>query len=391
MAARLSDEQYLLISTVRRFIDNELRPLEDAVEKTGILPAADAKRIFERSRDLGFYAMNIAEHHGGGGLSALDWVLVEEQFGHTTDILIRRAFGNVYEILLSGTPEQHARWLTPSVKGERTFSVAFTEPGAGSDAASIKTTAQRDGDGWVLSGQKTFISDAHYSDFFVVTAVTDGSAGARGISTFIIDKGLEGFTIGPDQLMMGLRGTTHAELFFDDVKLSAEALLGPEGGGLKLALQTLGRIRLAQICARAIGKATHVLDMTIEHARQRKQFGQSIGEFQMVQQMLADSAMEINSARLALHDTARMIDEGNDVREEISMVKVQASETLGRVVDRAVQVFGGSGYAKDLSIERYYRDARICRIYDGTSEIHRSVIGQALLKGSPHLYDMVAQ
>jgi acyl-CoA dehydrogenase len=225
MAARLSDEQYLLISTVRRFIDNELRPLEDAVEKTGILPAADAKRIFKRSRDLGFYAMNIAEHHGGGGLSTLDWVLVEEQFGHTTDILIRRAFGNVYEILLSGTPEQHARWLTPSVKGERTFSVAFTEPGAGSDAASIKTTAQRDGDGWVLSGQKTFISDAHYSDFFVVTAVTDGSAGARGISTFIIDKGLEGFTIGPDQLMMGLRGTTHAELFFDDVKLGCRRLV----------------------------------------------------------------------------------------------------------------------------------------------------------------------
>jgi acyl-CoA dehydrogenase len=391
MAAQLSDEQSLLISTVRRFIDNELFPLEDAVEKTGTLPSADARRIFERSRDLGFYAMNISEHHGGGGLSTLDWVLVEEQFGHTTDILIRRAFGNVYEILLAGTPEQHARWLVPSVKGERTFSVAFTEPNAGSDAASIKTTARRDGDGWVLSGQKTFISDAHYSDFFVVTAITDITAGTRGISTFIVDKGLEGFTLGPDQLMMGLRGTTHAELFFDDVKLGSEALLGPEGGGLKLSLQTLGRIRLAQVCARAIGKATHVLDMTIEHARQRKQFGQSIGEFQMVQQMLADSAMEINGARLALHDTARMIDQGNDVREAISMVKVQASETLGRVVDRAVQIFGGSGYAKDLAIERYYRDARIYRIYDGTSEIHRSVIGRALLKGTPKLYDMVAQ
>jgi acyl-CoA dehydrogenase len=316
MATQLSHEQTLLISTVRQFIDNELYPLEDVVEKTGALSTADARRILERSRALGFYAMNITEHHGGGGLSTLDWVLVEEQFGHTTDILIRRAFGNVYEILLVGTPEQHARWLVPSVKGERTFSVAFTEPGAGSDAASIKTTARRDGDGWVLNGQKTFISDAHYSDFFVVTAVTDNTAGARGISTFIVDKGLEGFTVGPDQPMMGLRGTTHAELFFVDVKLDSETLLGPEGGGLKLSLQTLGRIRLAQICARAIGKATHVLDMTIEHARQRKQFGQSIGEFQMIQQMLADSAMEINGARLALHDTARMIYNGNDVGEE---------------------------------------------------------------------------
>ena len=391
MEFQLSDEQSLLVSTLRRFIGIELHPLENIVEQTGELAVEDAERILKNSRDLGFYAMNIPEQHGGGGLSTLDWMLVEEQFGYTTDILIRRAFGNVYEILLAGTPEQQERWLLPSVKGRRTFSIAFTEPEAGSDAASIRTTARREGDTWILSGQKCFISDAHFSDFFVVTAVTDQEAAHRGISTFIVDKGLEGFTIGPDQPMMGLRGTTHADLFFDDVKLGPETLLGPEGDGLKLALETLGRVRLAQIGARAIGKATRILDLTIEHARQRKQFGSPIGEFQMIQKMLADSAMEIKAARLALYATACSIDRGNEAREEISMVKVQASETLGRVVDRAVQIFGGSGYAKGLPIERYYRDARIYRIFDGTSEIHRTVIAKALLKGAPQLYDLAAQ
>ncbi|HIE19914.1 MAG TPA: acyl-CoA dehydrogenase [Rhodospirillales bacterium] len=386
-----SDEQSLLVSTLRRFIGIELHPLEDIVEQTGELAVEDAERILKNSRDLGFYAMNIPEQHGGGGLSTLDWMLVEEQFGYTTDILIRRAFGNVYEILLAGTPEQQERWLLPSVKGRRTFSIAFTEPEAGSDAASIRTAARQKGDSWILSGQKCFISDAHFSDFFVATAVTDQEAAQRGISTFIVDKGLEGFTIGPDQPMMGLRGTTHADLFFDDVKLGPETLLGPEGDGLKLALETLGRVRLAQIGARAIGKATRILDLTIEHARQRKQFGSPIGEFQMIQKMLADSAMEIKAARLALYATACLIDRGNEAREEISMVKVQASETLGRVVDRAVQIFGGSGYAKGLPIERYYRDARIYRIFDGTSEIHRTVIAKALLKGAPQLYDLAAQ
>jgi len=391
MAVALSEEQSLLISTIRRFVESELRPLEDQVEEAGKLAPADAVRIFERSRELGLYAINIPKAHGGGGLATVDWMLAEEQFGQTTDILIRRAFGNIYEILLAGTPEQQARWLDPSVRGERVFAVAFTEPEAGSDAAGIHSTARRDGDGWVLKGQKCFISDAHACDFFVVTAVTDKDAGSRGISTFIVDRDLTGFTIGPNQPMMGLRGTSHAELFFDNVRLAPETLLGREGQGLKLALETLGGVRLAQICARAVGKATRVLDLMVDHARQRKQFGQPIGEFQMIQQLLADSAMEINAARLALLDTAATIDRGVDARAEISMVKVQASETLGRVVDRAVQVFGGAGYAKGLPIERYYRDARIFRIFDGTSEIHRSVIARNLLKGAPQLYDVSAQ
>ena len=383
----LSAEQRLLVETVRRFVERELRPLEADVERTGALNAANAKRIFDASRELGLYAMNMPTELGGGGLSTLDWMLAEEQFGHTSDVLVRRAFGNVYEILLEGTTRQQARWLLPSIKGERTFSIAFTEPAAGSDAGGIRTTARRDGDQWVINGHKHFISDAHVSDFFVITARTEPNAGARGISTFIVDKGMPGFTVGPDQPMMGLRGTSHAELFFDDVRLGPEHLLGVEGGGLKLALTTLGRVRLAQIGARAVGKAARLLDLMLAHAREREQFGQAIGNFQMIQSMLADSAVEINAARLALLQTAWMIDQGNDARHQISVVKLQASETLGRVADRAVQVFGGSGYSKELSIERYYRDARIYRIYDGTSEIHRSVIARALSEGDRQLYD----
>ena len=384
----LSEEQHMLVGTVRRFIEKELRPLEDEVEHRGWIDPGVAQRIFLASRELGLYAMNMPEALGGGGLSTLDWMLVEEQFGHTTDILVRRAFGNVYEILLEGTPEQQRRWLQPSIEGKRTFSIAFTEPDAGSDAAGIKTTARRQGDGWVINGHKQFISDAHFSDFFVITARTDPDAGARGITAFIVDKGAPGFVVGPDQPMMGLCGTSHAELFFNDVHLGPEQLLGPEGGGLKLALTTLGRVRLAQIGARSVGKATRLLDMALGHAAERKQFGQVIGEFQMIQTMLADSAVEINASRLALLQTAWIIDQGHDARHQISAVKLQASETLGRVADRVVQIFGGSGYSKNLSIERYYRDARIYRICDGTSEIHRAVIARGLLRGDRSIYDL---
>ena len=377
----LSPEQRLLVDTVRRFVDAELRPLEAGVEESGRLEIEVGEAIKAKSRALGLYAMNMPEALGGGGLSTLDWMLVEEEFGRTTDILIRRAFGNVYDILLAGTEDQKDRWLIPAIKGERTFSVAFTEAEAGSDAAAIRTRADKSGDGWVLTGQKQFISDALYSDFFVVTAVTDAEAETGGISTFIVDRDADGVTIGPDNPMMGLRGTAHAELSFDNVPLSPVNLLGTEGQGLKLALDTLGRVRLAQVAARAIGKATLLLDLAIDHARSRRQFGQPIGGFQAVGQMLADSAVEINSARLALWQAAWMLDQGQKARTQISAVKLQASETLGRVVDRTVQVFGGSGFSKALPIERYYRDARIYRIFDGTSEIHRNVIARRLLDG----------
>ena len=209
--------------------------------------------------------------------------------------------------------------------------------------------------------------------------MTDPDAGGRGISLFLVDKTMGGVRVGRDQPMMGLAGTSHVELFFDDVVLGPENLLGEPGRGLALVYGTLGRVRLAHIGARALGLARRLVDAMTEHAGERRQFDRPIGEFQLVQQMLADSAMEIAAARLLLLHTAWRIDRGEQAREGISMVKVQASETLGRIADRAVQVFGGAGICKDLPIERIYRDARIFRIYDGTSEIHRGIIARGLL------------
>ena len=205
---------------------------------------------------------------------------------------------------------------------------------------------------------------------------------------FMVDKGLAGFTVGKDQMMMGLRGTPHLELFFDKVQLEDAALLGEVGQGFKLAMGALNVVRLAQVGARAVGKASHVCEIMVGWANERKQFNTKIGDFQMVQQMIADSVIEINAARWMVYQAAWMLDQGMDAREQIAMVKVHAAETLGRVVDRAVQVFGGMGFCKELPIERYYRDARIYRIFDGTSEIHRGVIAKSTLKKGAALFDV---
>lgn len=380
----LNDEQKMLIETVRRFIQEELKPLEDEVEAQGALARDKAEAIHAKAKALGLYAMNMPAELGGGGLSNLDRILCEEQFGHTTDILIRRAFGNVYEPLLHCKDAQIDRWLQPTVDGTRTCAIAITEAGAGSDAAGIKTHAVKNDKGWLLNGAKHFISDGEWSDFFLVSAKT----GEKEISMFMVDKGLAGFTVGKDQKMMGLRGTPHLELFFDNVQLDDAALLGGRGQGFKLAMGALNVVRLAQVGARAVGKAAHVCEWMLDYAGQRQQFNTRIGDFQMVQQMLADSVIDINAARWMVYQAAWMLDQGLDAREQISMVKVHAAETLGRVVDRAVQVFGGMGFCKELPIERYYRDARIYRIFDGTSEIHRGVIAKSALKKGAALFDV---
>ncbi len=380
----LNDEQKMMIDTLRRFIAEELHPLEDELDEQGFLAKEKALAVFNKSKDLGLYALNMPAELGGGGLSALDRIICEEQFGHTSDYLIRRAFGNVYEPLLECKGAQVDRWLKPTVEGVRTCSIAITEAGAGSDAAGIKTTARKTDAGWVLNGSKCFISDGAWSDFFLVSAKT----GDKEISMFMVDKGLPGFTLGKDQKMMGLRGTPHLELYFDDVVLAPVCLLGEQGQGFKLAMGALNVVRLAQVGARAVGKASHVLELMVDYANQRKQFGQKIGDFQMVQQQLADSVIEINAARWLVYQAAWMLDQGLDAREQIAMVKVHAAETLGRVVDRAVQIFGGMGFCKELPIERYYRDARVYRIFDGTSEIHRTVVAKMAMKKGAVLFDV---
>lgn len=380
MTFPLDPEHRLLIDTARKFVETELMPLEARVEETGELPVELASSITRKAKAAGLFASNMPTDLGGAGLTAFESALVEEEFGATTDILIRRALGCVYEVMLSSTEEQKEIWLKPTIDGDRIFAVAFTEPGAGSDAAGIKTRAVRNGSGWVLNGSKTYISDADFADYFVVSAVTDPTAGPKGISLFLVDKTDPGFTLGRRQHMMGNRGTGTYELFFDDLPLPANRLLGPEGGGLKLTLTMLGRVRLMQIGARTVGRMSRMLRAMTDYARDRRQFGKAIGEFQMVQQMLADTALDITTTRLMVRHTALMMDAGQDLRTHLSMVKIASSEALGRVADRAVQVFGGAGYSKDLEMERFYRDARVFRIFDGTSEIHRSVIAKNLLR-----------
>jgi acyl-CoA dehydrogenase len=375
-----SDTQ-LLVDTVRRFVTQEVQPLENETEALGHVPPEALKRVRGKAQELGLFAMNMPEDCGGGGLDNVTMCLVEEEFGKTSDALIRRVFGQVYPMLLPCNAAQREKYLLPTVRGDKICAMAITEPGAGSDAASISTTARLDGDRWVLNGGKHFISDGDIADYVIVMALTDKEKRARGgITLFLVDKGTPGFTVNRVQPMMGHRGYGHAELSFDECSIPADAVLGEVGGGFKLIMNSVAGIRLAHIGARAVGMASRVLEMMRTYASERKQFGQPIGDFQMVQQMIADSATEIFATRMMVLNTAWELDQGREPRDKVSMVKLYASEMIGRVADRGIQVFGGMGFCKDLPLERIYRDSRVTRLYDGTSEIHRMLIAKAVIK-----------
>lgn len=367
--------------TVRRFVETEVQPLEAEVEAQAAIPPEKLKVVKAKAQALGLYAMNMPAEVGGGGLSAVEMCLVEEEFGKTSDALIRRIFGQVYPMLLACKGDQRERYLLPTVSGEKICAMAITEPGAGSDAASISTTARRDGDEWVIDGTKHFISDGDIADYVIVMALTDKDKRARGgITLLLVDKGTPGFSVARRQPMMGHRGYGHAELAFQNCRIPAANVLGEVGEGFRLIMRSVNGIRLCHIGARAVGMARRVLEMMAEHAATRRQFGQAIGDFQMVQQMIADSAMEIFATRAMVLNAAWELDQGLDPRDKVSMIKVYASEMLGRVADRGIQVFGGSGFSKDLPLERIYRDARVTRIYDGTSEVHRMLIAKSIIK-----------
>ncbi|RWI88942.1 acyl-CoA dehydrogenase family protein [Mesorhizobium sp.] len=377
----LPEDIRLLVETVRKFVETELQPLEDIVDRSGIVPEDILKRVKTAAQQLGLFAMNMPIEVGGGGLSCVEHCLVEEQLGRTSDALIRRVFGQVYPMLMACKGEQVERYLLPTVKGDLICAMAITEPGAGSDAASISTTARLEGGEWIIDGTKHFISDGDVADYVIVLAVTDREKRARGgITLFLVDKQTAGFSVARTQPMMGHRGYNQAELVFDNCRVSANSVLGDVGGGFQLIMKSVSQIRLAHIGARAVGMAQRALDIMRLHAASRVQFGKPIGDFQMVQKLIADSATELFGVRMMVLNAAWEIDQGNDARHKVSMVKVAASEMQGRVVDRAIQVLGGMGYTKELPLERMYRDARVTRIYDGTSEIHRMLIAREILK-----------
>ncbi len=378
----LNDEQRAIVETVRHFVDRELVPHEDEVERLDEVPAELATAIRRKALDAGIYAANMPEDVGGGGLDAISLALVERELGRTS-FALHHFVARPSRILMGCTGDQVDQYLLPTVRGEKQECLAITEPGAGSDVRGMTTRAKADGDDWIVNGTKHFISHADISDFIILFAATGDEETSRGprklISCFLVDSDLPGLTVRKGSPSVSHRGYHHCEIHFEDVRLPGSALLGEEGHGFDVMGQWLGATRLA-VAANSVGRAQRVLDAALEWAVTREQFGQPIGRFQGVSFQLADSAVEIEAAQLLTLQAAARADAGTLTDLDVAMAKLTATETLGRVTDRAVQVFGGMGLVREHQIERWWRDARVERIWDGTSEIQRHIISRGLLR-----------
>src|SRR5579872_6127975 len=374
------DTRVQLIEAVRRFVSERLRPLEAKVAEDDAIP----DDVVEEMRQLGLFGLSIPEEYGGLGLSMEDECGVAVELGRTSPAF-RSVFGTNVGIgsqglVMFGTPEQKAKWLPDIASGELVTSFALTEPEAGSDSAAVQTRARRDGDVYVLNGQKRFITNANKAALFTVMARSDPEKkGAAGVSAFVVPRDLPGLSIGKPEKKMGQQGAHICDVIFEDVRVPAENRLGAEGEGFKVAMQVLdrGRLHISAVC---VGVAERLIADCVAYATERKQFGQPIAGFQLIQGMIADSKTEAMAARALTLETARKRDAGETVTLEAAAAKYFASEMVGRVADRAVQIFGGSGYVADHGIERLYRDVRIFRIYEGTSQIQQVVIARETLK-----------
>jgi acyl-CoA dehydrogenase len=376
-------EHELLVKSVRQFVQRELEPVAETVARDGAIPAG----VLDKLRAAGYFGLTIPVEHGGAGLGVVAYCLVQEELAATHSCFGTLIAGNngigAHGLVNFGTPAQKARYLPALARGETIAAFALSEPGAGSDAEAIETAATPRGDGFVLNGRKHFISRATVADVFTVLAVTDRTARPRrrGITAFVIERGTPGFTIGPAHQTMGPDVVPAGELTFEDCVVPASAVLGQPGDGFAVAMSTLGQGRL-NVAAKCVGTARRLLDLAVIHARQRVQFGRPIGRNQGVQWLLADSATELAAGRALLYAAAHRLEGGADVRRETSMVKLFCSEMAGRVADRALQVHGGMGYMRELPIERMYREVRLWRIVEGTSEIQRAIIARGLLEES---------
>ncbi len=370
-----------LLDTVRRYVRERLVPLETEVAENDAVPP----EVIAEMRDLGLFGLSIPEEHGGLGLSVSDEVRVVQELGWTSPAF-RSVFGtNVgigsQGIVIDGTDAQKAHWLPRLASGEIIASFALTEPEAGSDAGSLRTAARCDGDTYVLNGTKRYITNAPHAGIFTVMARTDpDEPGARGVSAFIVERDSPGLSVGPHDRKMGQQGAHTADVVFEDCRVPAENLIGGvEGQGFKTAMKVLDRGRL-HMGAIATGIAERLIDECVRYANERRQFGKTIGEFQLVQAMLADSRTEAYAGRTMVEDAARRFDAGESIVTEAACCKLYCTEMVGRVADRAVQIFGGAGYMAEYPIERFYRDVRLLRIYEGTSQIQQIVIARNMLR-----------
>jgi len=378
----LSEEQRAVAGTVRDFVRRELMPHEDLVERNDAVPAELAQEIRGKALAAGLYAANFPAELGGGGLDAMGVTLAERELGWTAWAL-QTLVSRPSNILRACQGSQVDDYLLPTIRGERHDCLAMTEPGAGSDVRSMTTRARRDGGDWVIDGLKHFISHADAADFVVLFAVTGTEQGRRGersaISAFLVDHGNPGLTIRRGAPSVSHRGYHHCELSFTGCRVPAGALLGDEGHGFDLLSEWLGASRLT-VAATSVGRAQRVLELSTGWAATRRQFGQPIGRFQGIGFSLADMATEIEAADLLTLRAAWRLDQGRMSDADAAMAKLYASEMLGRVTDQAVQIFGGMGVMSDFPVERFWRDARIERIWDGTSEIQRHIISRSMLR-----------
>jgi acyl-CoA dehydrogenase len=378
----LTEEQRLIVETVRSFVDAELYPHEDLVETLDDVPDELAASIQRTAIDAGLYAPNMPEELGGGGLDAVALTLVERELGkagYALQMLVHRPSN----ILRACTGDQVEQYLLPTIRGDRHDCLAMTEPGAGSDVRGMTTAAVRDGDDWIINGRKHFISHADRSDYVVLFARTGTEETKKGpkarISAFLVDMGTSGFQSNRGSQCVSHRGYHQNELVFDAVRVPGGALLGEEGRGFELMDAWLGASRLT-VAATSVGRAQRVLDEATRWAADRKQFGQPIGQFQGVGFQLADCAVQIEASNLLTLQAAHRIDRGTFTAQDVAMAKLYATETLAKVTDTAVQVFGGMGLMSEGKAERWWRDARVERIWDGTSEIQRHIISRSMLR-----------
>ncbi len=378
----LTEEQEMIASTVRSFVEKEIYPHEDLVERTGEVPHEIAQDIKQKTMDLGFYACNFPESVGCAGLSHVDFAIVERELGRGS-MALNHFFGRPQNILMACEGEQVDRYLMPAVRGERMDALAMTEPGAGSDVRGMKCSAVRDGGDWVLNGTKHFISGAEHADFVIVFVATGEDQTPRGpkkrITTFLVDRGTPGFTIRDGYKSVSHRGYKNMILEFDDCRLPDAQVLGKVDGGFEVMNTWLYATRIT-VAAMSVGRARRAFEYALDYAAQREQFGQPIGKFQGIGFQIADMITEIDAADLLTLAAADRLDKGLSSNREIASAKLYATEMLARVTDAAIQIHGGMGLMDDYPLERFWRDARVERIWDGTSEIQRHIISRDLLR-----------
>jgi acyl-CoA dehydrogenase len=378
----LSQEQEMIVSTVRSFVENEIYPHEELVERSGEVPKEIADEIKRKTLELGFYACNFPEEVGGAGLSHLEFALVERELGRGS-MALNHFFGRPQNILMACDGDQRERYLLPAIRGEKMDALGMTEPEAGSDVRGMKCTAVKSGGDWVVNGTKHFISGADHADFIIVFIATGVDETPRGpkkrLTAFLVDRGTPGFVIRDGYRSVSHRGYKNCILDFDDCRLPDAQVLGEVDGGFAVMNEWLYATRIT-VATMSVGRARRCFDYALNHAAERKQFGQQIGKFQGVSFQIADMITEIDAADWLSLSAAWRLDQNLPANREIASAKLYATEMLARVTDITLQVFGGMGLMDDFPIERFWRDARVERIWDGTSEIQRHIISRDLLR-----------